>query len=103
TWHMPNSTQKHVSWDALEAGADAGKQVEQIDWLNDKGAPIIHEVRTIATRAGDNGMRIIDFKSDLASMAGAIELKGDSHHAGMQLRLADEVSEHEDSTQYILP
>ena len=45
----------------------------------------------------------MDFDSMPASAAGPIRLRGDVQHAGMQVRMAGEVSEHGDSTRDILP
>ena len=103
TWHMTNCTQEHLEWLAQDNGAAASSQKEVIDWKDDDGKPIIHEVRTIAASQGEGGSRLIDFTSELNSKRGTIQLKGDLQHAGMQIRMANEVSEHEDSTQYILP
>lgn len=103
TWHMPNCTQRHMSWESTQADDAKAVQRERVDWCDDKGAPFIGEVRTISAHAGDNGLRIIDFESELTSHAGRIELKGDLQHAGMQVRMANEVSEHEATTQYVMP
>lgn len=103
TWHMPDNAQHHVAWQALESSPDHGRQIEEIDWRDDDGRTFIKELRTIAARADADGRRIFDFTSNLTSLAGTIQLKGDLQHAGMQVRLANEVSEHEDSTHYILP
>lgn len=103
TWHMPDNAQHHVAWKELESSAEHGRQVEEIEWRDDSDRTFIKELRTIAARADAEGRRIVDFTSNLASLAGTIQLKGDLQHAGMQVRLANEVSEHEDSTLYILP
>lgn len=103
TWHMSNCSQEHIAWLELKSGDDAASQVEEIRWNDDLGKTFITEFRTIRARPGDAGMRIFDFQSKLRSMRGTIQLNGDLQHAGMQVRLANEVSEHEDTTQYILP
>lgn len=104
TWHNPDNSQRHVGWKALETSADRAAQVEEIEWVDDAtGKPFIRETRTVAAREGDGGIRLFDFTSELTSLAGTIRLKGDLQHAGMHVRLANEVSEHEDTTQYILP
>lgn len=103
TWHMPDNTQQHVAWKALETAEDHARQVETVNWCDDAGQPFIVETRTLTARRGENNLRLFDFQSLLESKAGTIQLKGDLQHAGMQVRLANEVSEHEDTTQYILP
>jgi len=103
TWHMPNCLQNHVEWVSVDEGDTASKQVETVSWTTRDGKPFIQEERTIKAAASPEGYRIIDFESELRSVAGDIELKGDLQHAGMQIRMADEVSEHQDTTEYILP
>lgn len=103
TWHMSNSYQEHVAWLEQRTGGDQAKQAQHVRWYTLKGEPIIDETRVIAARKGEDDLRIVDFSSSLISRAGDIALRGDSHHAGMQVRLANEVAEHEETTQYILP
>jgi hypothetical protein len=103
TWHMKGNHQTHEAWLSKEAGADKAVQSEKISWITNDGKPLIEEVRTISAMAGADGMRIFDFDSTLTSKAGPIQLRGDLQHAGMHVRMANEVSEHEDTTNYILP
>jgi len=100
TWHMSNSTQELAK--VLEEGD--GVQRLEVLWKAKKGGGLIFtEERGMRARAGEGGARIIDFSSRLTSHAGTIPLKGDLHHAGMHVRLAQEVAEHEETTEYILP
>lgn len=103
TWHMSNSYQEHAAWQEQTSGNEQARQAQQIRWNMLKGDTILDETRVIDAKKGENGLRVIDFSSTLQSRAGDIQLRGDLHHAGMQVRLANEVSEHEESTQYILP
>ena len=103
TWHMKSCAQHHMGWVELAPGEDNATQVEVVDWRDDAGEPFIREVRAITALPGPDGSRIFDFQSTLISLRGAIQLRGDLQHAGMQVRMANEVSEHEDSTNYILP
>ncbi|MBI1321405.1 MAG: hypothetical protein GC168_20980 [Candidatus Hydrogenedens sp.] len=98
TWHMSNCYQQAESEETAE-----GVQKLAIDWNKPNGKPFIKEQRTLTLSDGPDGARIIDFASHLESLEGDIELKGDLQHAGMQVRMSNEVSEHEESTQYILP
>ena len=103
TWHMTDCYQRHVEWLDPKTGSESSRQSEVIEWCELNGEPFIREVRTITAKPGADGMRIIDFSSELTSLKGTIQLRGDLQHAGMQLRLANEVSRHEDSTRYLLP
>lgn len=104
TWHMRGSSQEFVEW--VEAPLPPGKEAGHtmiIDWNTDNDETIIREERGIYAAEPEDGLRVIDFSSVLTSHAGDIPLQGDSHHAGMQIRMADEVTQHEDTTVYILP
>jgi len=104
TWHMRDSSQEFDSW--VEAPAPAGKEAGHtliVNWNNAEGETIIRETRGIYAAEPEPGLRVIDFSSRLESLAGDIPLEGDSHHAGMQIRMADEVGQHEDTTEFILP
>ena len=103
TWHMGNSSQRQMSWDSLEPGEGSATQVQTIEWRDTDDEAFIRETRTITAQPGPDGTRIFDFTSTLESLRGTIELRGDLHHAGMQVRMADEVTQHEDTTEYILP
>lgn len=103
TWHMKDCFQRHAAWLDLQGGADRAVQREKVLWCRASSEPFIEEERAIAVTEGTGGARIIDFTSQLTSVAGTIKLGGDLQHAGMQVRMENEVSEHEDSTQYILP
>ena len=103
TWHMAKCHQEHAEWLATEAGTDSAIQRERIRWINHKQEPFIDETRAITVAAGPNGRRVIDFASTLTSLAGTINLRGDLQHAGMQMRMANEVDGHPQSTDYILP
>ena len=103
TWHMPNCYQRHVEWLTAEGGPKKAVQRERIDWCDDNGKPFIEETRVITVSPGKNGLRVIDFESTLTSVAGPIKLRGDLQHAGMQVRMDNEVVDHQDTTQYTLP
>jgi len=117
TWHMQKEDciQKHVNWEPLKPGDNTGTQTEKILWENSDKKAFISEVRSITASPGEAGLRIVDFQSKLTSHAGSIQLKGDLQHAGMQLRMAQEVADKDDaevkdkvpaekkSTQYVLP
>ncbi len=103
TWHMSNCTQHHAEWLSLKPAADKATQVNRVEWRAPDGKPFIQEKRTITAHAGGKGIRVFDFQSVLESKAGPIKLRGDLQHAGMQVRMANEVVDHQDSTQYTMP
>ena len=105
TWHMrEEASQEFDSW--VEADLPPGMQAGHtmiVNWNDAEGETVIRETRGIYAAQPSPSMRVIDFTSRLESLAGDIPLEGDSHHAGMQIRMADEVTQHEETTEYILP
>jgi len=101
TWHMSNCTQE-LAADLTPADAE-GMQRLEIHWKRSSGRPVIKEIRTLQLSKGGDGVRIIDFRSQLETLAGDIELRGDLQHAGMQVRMANEVVDNQAATRYILP
>lgn len=103
TWVMTNATQRHSAWLELEAGVDSATQVEEVNWCDDEGKPFVREIRAINVWESPPDKRVFDFQSTLHSLAGEVQLKGDPHHGGMHVRLANEVAENATDTVYILP
>jgi len=103
SWGMKDTHQLHAEWRAKNVADGRATQEEKILWRNRRGQPFIEEVRTISVTPGEDGQRVIDFVSSLTALNDNIKLRGDLQHAGMHLRMANEVSEHEHSTRYILP
>ncbi len=103
TWGMEECYQQHVAWLAFGTHGLWAFQQEKIEWRDLRDAPFIEEVRTIGATPTKDGLRLVDFESRLASLRGTIRLKGDLQHAGMHIRMAQEVADHPDTTQYLLP
>lgn len=103
TWHMSNCYQQHVNWQDISEGDPVSSQEELIEWRTLEHEPILSETRRIVAHQGEDGMRVVDFESELTAEMGDTQLRGDLQHAGMQIRMADEVNDHQDSTQYIMP
>lgn len=103
TWHMEQCTQQHVAWNDTVATDNSASIVEQISWGPIAGMLFLSEERTLTARASESSVRVFDFQSRLRAESAPVELKGDLQHAGMQIRLANEVSEHPETTEYVLP
>jgi len=103
TWHMSNCFQEHVRWIERTAGEHEASQTQEIFWIGEEEAPFIEERRRTTAHEVENGLRVFDFKSVLTSKAGRIKLRGNLHHAGMQVRMAEEVAAHPETTHYTLP
>lgn len=113
TWHMRRGRsgllreqpahQQLAEWLEQHADADGAVHTARILWAAEGVEPFIEEERRIAARTGADGMRVVDFVSTLNTLAGPIRLRGDAHHAGMQVRMSNEVVDNEDETVYILP
>lgn len=102
TWHMKDCHQ--VFSQEMHYAAPEGRTGHKIEvmWNKPTRKPFIREERTIDAFMRD-GVYLVDFSSRLESIEEKIAFRGDLQHAGMQVRLADEVSTHEESTEYILP
>ncbi len=113
TWHMragregalrdAYAQQQLVEWVAMEVQENRASHTARIHWMADDLEPFIEEERTIIAYPGDNGIRVVDFISILTPLAGPIQLRGDAHHAGMQVRMSNEVVDTEHDTEFILP
>ena len=113
TWHMRTGRkegdrdiyahQQLAEWVALEGTANRVSQTARILWAAEDMEPFIEEERTLIAYPGEDGMHVVDFISVLKTLAGPIQLRGDAHHAGMQVRMSNEVSENESATEFILP
>ncbi len=101
TWHMTDCSQRHAGWMA-EPGAIPAHSFA-VDWCDVQGRPFLREFRTLLCRRGRYGARILDMHSRLAAVDRPVCLKGDPHHAGVQIRLANEVCRHPWSTRFVLP
>lgn len=99
TWAMKNAHQTATG--VLDAGLNMDGY--EISWLGDDGMLILEENRMLRLVADAAGVRQVDFMSTLVARDKPVKLRGDLQHAGMQVRLANEISEHEDTTEYILP
>lgn len=74
----------------------------RIDWVDADGKPIVHEQRTLTTWDTGEHRRVLDLAVALTPERGKVTLDGDPHHAGVQLRLAQECAERNDVT-YLRP
>ncbi|MGH7202740.1 MAG: DUF6807 family protein [Planctomycetaceae bacterium] len=104
-WHMKNVRQKHASFAQLAADEQQGTMTAIIHWNDPEGHPVIVERRTVSAKMIqlENGPAWqIDWKTELNSEQGEIQLDGDRQHAGFQFRAAQEVADH-NSARYIRP
>lgn len=104
-WECPNAYQQHEGWISREAGAEKAVQAEKVGWYANDETPLVKETRTITAAPGENGLRVFDFRSVLTTPDGVdkVELRGDPQHAGMHVRMANEVVGHQETTEYIIP
>jgi hypothetical protein len=103
-WHNHNGEHSEHSEIIEEiAGPVLGGHTVRIEWKDTLAQTFAIETRTIRVFYAESQM-IIDFQSILRSSGSdTIELNGDRHHAGVQFRAANEVSENTESTFYTRP
>jgi hypothetical protein len=104
TWHMTDCYQVFDrEFEVVNPDAPrVNRQAIRIFWRGNDGTHILNEDRLIAAWIEDDGSRVFDFFSALTAGDEDIMFRGDSHHAGMQIRLSNEVSEHPDTTKYLI-
>lgn len=103
SWHMRGCYQEHAGWLNESDPANGALHSLNVEWRTRDGDLFIRETRTIAASSHTSGTRIFDVSSTLDAVSGPVVLEGDAQHAGMQIRLANEISEHPETTEYILP
>lgn len=103
TWHLPNCYQQEINTTINVRPGESTMIAADIEWRSLKRKAFVAEHREMKLHAAGDGLRVCDFSSTLNSLAGTIPLKGDLQHAGVQVRMANEVSEHEETTEYTFP
>jgi hypothetical protein len=103
TWSMNDAVQAAVRPIHMRGAAVPAMHGYVIDWKTDAGEVLVEEQRILRLAPGPEGIRQVDFISTLNAKDAPVQLRGDLQHAGMQVRLANEVSEHQETTDYILP
>lgn len=95
--------QQWDAWKELASNAEGARQTALIHWFVEGEPPFMEEERTLRAFCPGEGLRAVDFTSTLKSLGGTILLRGDPQHAGMHVRMAQEVAENELETHYVLP
>jgi len=99
-WHMASGVyQQQTGY----AARDDGGATARIAWCLPGGKTVLEEERSLRARVGEDGTRCFDFTTTLRAVDAPVRLRGDLHHAGMHVRLSNEVCFHPWSTRYILP
>lgn len=91
-WHMKGGDIVHQKFSREEVTDEGAEFSSLTTWQTETGAPILEEERRIRVQDGRDGIRaVIDFTTELQCKHGAVSLKGDPEHAGVQYRPANEV------------
>lgn len=107
-WHCrKGEVQRHVEFVEREADSNGATMTAQIHWIDNEGAPVIEEQRTVSvsrfeTDAAPGFGWQIDWSTEIHSLRGEITLDGDRQHAGFQFRAAQYVAE-TNNARYIRP
>ncbi len=104
-WRMPpsESYQRLVGNDPAQrrAGAVAARSVSTVRWHTKEGEALVEDERDVTTWRIADGW-LLDYRIELRSLAGDVELDGDPPHAGFQFRAAQSVAE-ANSCTYLRP
>ena len=95
---------RNVSDAAIE-GPVLGRRVLDLAWQDAAGRTIVREQRRIDVQLLDplGHSLAFDVSIRLEAAEHSVELDGDAHHAGIQVRLSNEVAENEARTRSYLP
>ncbi len=75
-----------------------------IEWRDADGGAVVRETRTLSAWDAGDDRHVLDLVVELSSASDRpVTLRGDAQHAGCHVRLAQEVEEHQDATQYERP
>lgn len=102
-WHMKACQQEHVEWLEITMGQDRATQWERIAWRTRDGKEIIREIRGIQLHRAGAGRHVADVVSELRSAGGPVSLRGDAHHAGIQVRVTEAAEGGDGRMKYVLP
>ena len=94
-WGMEDLTvQKHIKFIKNVAGPVLAQTEALIHWNDSTGTTIIEEKRqaTIYRQAAPD-LLVLDFKSTLKAVNGAVNLDGNAEHGGVQFRAHNDVAE----------
>lgn len=95
-WEVPDTSQRFAGFAAESEHADLEEAVEaaRIEWTDSRGGIIVRELRQLRARwAGLNRIRI-DVTSTLSPGGSSpVDLDGNAHHAGCQIRLSSSATE----------
>jgi hypothetical protein len=103
-WHSNEGErqQHHEVLDVYEGPVLGGHSL-RILWNDLRGQSFAEEIRDVRAFLQPTGRILIDFRSQLRSLAGRVRLDGDRQHAGVQFRAAQEVAENEEATRFLRP
>jgi len=102
-WHMEGVSQRHKAWVQSPTQEAKGIHVQSIEWSGPDGEVWIEETRVLSATRLEGDLSAVDFQSTLVAPHEDLLLRGDPHHAGMHVRLANEVCFHYWTTEYLLP
>ncbi len=98
-----SSSQQWVEWTNLSADAHGALQAARIQWFVDGEDPFMEEERTLRAFSLGDRLRAVDFRSTFTTLGETVLLQGDPQHAGMHVRMAQEVADQESETCFVLP
>lgn len=105
-WHSPRGETLAFDSDLgsrEHAGPHMARRVISCSWKNGSGRVLVRETRSLDVWSPEAGRLVVDLDVQLTSVDGRVELGGDPHHGGVQIRLANEIAGREKSTRYLRP
>mgnify|MGYP000936428741 CR=1 FL=1 len=105
SWHMKDCSQRAVprTLETFSTASGMPGHRLKVDWRDAQNSTFIQESRQLTILPDSGNVRLIEVASELISRKGEIQLRGDHHHAGMQIRLANEVCRHPWNVRFTIP
>ena len=92
-WHMKHGVQVHREFSDLHADEQSARFTSQVDWVDNQQQPLLAKRRALTFRRPPGcAYVLVEMCSSLTAVAGDVVLTGDPEHAGVQLRVANDVA-----------
>lgn len=104
-WHFDGGERMlHDRFEGIDAFPRTGTLTAITDWITGAGRAVLSERREMTFRqpAFESGLVVIDLVTTLTAGTAAVELRGDSEHAGIQYRPHNDVARN-GSAAYVFP
>ena len=91
-WHMKHGVQIHREFSDLDSDEKSARFTSRVDWVDNQQHPLLAERRTMTFKQPPGrAYELVEMCSSLTAVADDVVLTGDPEHAGVQLRVANDI------------